>query len=304
MNEPLWIWIAFNIFILFLLAIDLFILDRKDKEISLKEALIASMIWVAIALLFNYGIYVFRGKEDALNFLTGYLIEKALSVDNLFVFILVFKYFQTPKQYQHKVLFWGILGAIIMRAVFIVFGVSLVSAFHWILYLFGVFLVLAGIKMTLPASEEVHPENNPLINLIKKWMPVTHEYHDHHFFIKKEGRWWVTPLFFTLITIESTDVIFAMDSIPAIMAITLNPFIIYTSNIFAILGLRSLYFALAGLMPLFHYLHYGLAAILIFVGIKMLIEPFIDIPILFSLGFIVSVISFSVISSIMFQNKR
>lgn len=304
MNEPLWIWIAFNIFILILLAIDLVVLHRKDKEISLKEALIASLIWVVIAFLFNYGIYVFRGREDALNFLTGYLIEKALSVDNLFVFILVFKYFRTPKKYQHKVLFLGILGAIMMRALFIVFGVSLVSAFHWVLYLFGIFLIFAGIKMALPNSEEVHPENNPLINLIKKWVPVTHEYHKHHFFIKKEGRWWATPLFFTLLTIESTDVIFALDSIPAIMAITLNPFIIYTSNIFAILGLRSLYFALAGLMPLFHYLHYGLATILIFVGLKMLIEPFIDIPILFSLGFIVIAIGFSIFASVMFPNKR
>ncbi|MBA3816848.1 MAG: TerC family protein [Parachlamydiaceae bacterium] len=304
MNEPLWIWITFNAFIIFLLAIDLFVLHQKDKVISLKEALINSSMWIAIALLFNLGIYVFLGKEDALNFLTGYLIEKALSIDNLFIFILIFKYFHTPKQYQHKVLFWGIIGAIIVRAVFIVFGVSIVSAFHWVLYLFGAFLVFTGIKMALPQNEEVHPENNPLVNLAKKWTSVTDEYHGNKFFIKKKGQWWATPLFLTLLTIESTDVIFAVDSIPAIMAITLNPFIIYSSNIFAILGLRSLYFALAHLMSLFNYLNYGLAAILIFIGMKMLIEPFIIIPIFFSLGFIIVAIGIAITASIINPNQK
>lgn len=304
MNEPLWIWIAFNVFIVFLLFIDLFALHRKDKEVGLKEALCTSLIWIGIALVFNYGLYIFRGKEAALNFLAGYLIEKSLSVDNLFIFILIFKYFHTPKKYQHKVLFWGILGAIVLRTVFIIFGVSLVSAFHWVLYIFGAFLIYTGIKMALPQSEEVQPEHNPFLKLIQKWMPVTQEYHGHHFFIQKQGCWWATPLLMTLLAIESTDVIFAIDSIPAIMAITLNPFIIYTSNIFAILGLRSLYFALAGLMPLFHYLHYGLAAILIFIGMKMLIEPYIEIPIYLSLGFIVVAISVSIGASKVFKGKK
>lgn len=304
MNEPLWIWITFNIFIIFLLGIDLFMLHRKQKEVSLKEALNTSLMWIALALLFNYGLYIFRGKEAALNFLTGYLIEKSLSVDNLFIFILIFKYFRTPKKYQHKVLFWGILGAIIMRTIFIIFGVSLVNTFHWVLYLFGAFLIYTGIKMALPQSEEVNPEKNPLLNLVKKWIPITPEYHEHHFFIKKEGQWWGTQLFLALLTIESTDVIFALDSIPAIMAITLNPFIIYTSNIFAILGMRSLYFALAGLMPLFHYLHYGLAAILTFIGIKMLIETIIEIPIFISLAFIAIALSAAIGASVMFPNKK
>lgn len=304
MNEPLWVWIAFNAAIILLLCIDLFMLHKKDQEVSLKDALITSSLWILLALIFNYGIYLFRGKEDALNFLAGYLIEKSLSVDNLFIFILIFKYFHTPKKYQHKVLFWGILGAILMRALFIVFGVSLVHTFHWVLYIFGAFLIYTGIKMSFPQSEEIHPENNPLLNYIKKWMPVTHEYHGNKFFIKKEGGLWATPLFFALLTIESTDLIFAIDSIPAVMAITLNPFIIYTSNIFAILGLRSLYFALARFMNLFHYLHYGLAAILIFVGLKMLCEPFIQTPIYVSLLFIIIALGISVVTSILFPLKK
>lgn len=304
MNEPLWIWITFNISIIFLLFIDLFVLHRKQKEVSLKAALLTSLMWIALALLFNFGLYVFRGKEAALNFFTGYLIEKSLSVDNLFIFILIFNYFHTPKEYQHKVLFWGILGAIIMRTIFIVFGVSLVNTFHWVLYLFGAFLIYTGIKMALPQSEEIRPEKNPLLHLVKKWIPVTHDYHEDHFFIKKDGQWLATPLFFALLSIESIDVIFALDSIPAIMAITLNPFIIYTSNIFAILGLRSLYFALAGLMPLFHYLHYGLAAILTFIGIKMLIESYIEIPISISLAFIALALSIAIGASVIFPNKK
>lgn len=294
MNVPLSIWIGFNLFVLLMIAADLLIFHRRSKVISVKSALIASGIWIGIALIFNYGIYFFAGKEAALNFLTGYLIEKSLSVDNLFVFILIFKYFKTPREYQHKVLYWGILGAIIMRAIFIILGVALVNTFHWILYLFGAFLIYTGIKMAISKNEDIHPEDNPILKLIKRWLPVSHEYHGNRFFTQFGGRILATPLFIVLLTIETTDLIFALDSIPAIMAITQDPFIIYTSNIFAILGLRSLYFALAGMMSLFHYLHYGLAAILIFIGCKMLVEPFFEIPITAALGFIVISLAVSI----------
>lgn len=304
MTVPLWIWITFNLFILIMIIIDLFILHDRQKVIGVKQALMMSAMWMALALVFNYGIYYFSGKEAALNFLTGYLIEESLSVDNLFVFIVIFKYFKTPKEYQHKVLFWGILGAIIMRAIFIVFGVALVSRFHWILYLFGAFLIFTGFKMAWPKAEEIRMENNLILKLVQAILPIANDYHGSRFFIKQNGRLWGTPLFIVLLIIESTDLIFALDSIPAVMAITRDPFIIYTSNIFAILGLRSLYFALAGTMSLFHYLHYGLAAILTFVGFKMLLEPFLDISILFSLGFILFALATSIGASLLFPKKK
>lgn len=304
MNVPLWVWIVFNFFILMMIIIDLFFLHPKEKIVGVKQALLTSGVWIALALAFNYGIYFFQGKEAALKFLTGYLIEEALSVDNLFVFIIIFKYFKTPPKYQHKVLFWGILGAIIMRAIFIVFGLALVNTFHWILYLFGAFLIFAGVKMALSKDGELHPENNFALKLAKKFLPITHDYHRSNFFIKQDGRLWGTPLFVVLLSIETTDLIFALDSIPAVMAITRDPFLIYTSNIFAIIGLRSLYFALSGVMSLFHYLHYGLAAILIFVGIKMLLANFLDISILLSLGFIVAALAASIAASILFPIKK
>lgn len=304
MSVPVWVWVAFNLIVLLMIIADLFILHRKDKVISVKRALYTSAVWMGLALIFNYCIYVYAGKEAALNFLTGFLIEQSLSVDNLFVFLLVFKYFQVPKEFQHKVLFWGILGAIVMRAIFIIFGLALVSAFHWVLYIFGAFLIYTGFKMAFSRDEELHPEKNPILIFLKKWIPVLHNYHDHQFFIKHEGRLWATPLFIVLLTIESTDLIFALDSIPAVMAITLDPFIIYTSNIFAILGLRSLYFALAGMITLFHFLHYGLAAILSFVGLKMLAEPFLDIPIGIALGFTVIVLTVSIGASLIYPLKE
>jgi tellurite resistance protein TerC len=283
-----------------MLALDLFIFHRKSHKIEIKEALISSAIWIGIALIFNIGLYYFQGKDAALKFLTGYLIEKSLSIDNLFVFLMIFKYFNTPPQYIHKILFWGILGAIIMRALFILLGITLVSAFHWILYIFGAFLVFTGIKMALHKAEEVHPEKNILLRLFKKLMPVTSNYHGNSFFIKENDLWMATPLFVTLLAVESTDILFAVDSIPAIMAITLDPFIIYSSNIFAILGLRALFFALAGMMDLFHFLHYGLALILVFVGTKMLISDFIKIPIGLALGFIATILFLSVIVSLIY----
>jgi len=301
---PFWGWAAFNIFVVTAIILDLFILHRKNQIIGVKQAFLTSAIWIGLAFLFNIWIYYAFGKDTALDFLTGYLIEEFLSIDNLFVFIMIFEYFRTPREYQHKVLFWGILGAIIMRALFIFFGITLVKHFHWILYVFGVFLIYAGIKMAFPKEGQIDPENNPLIKLIKRIMPVTNQYDGDKFFSLKDNKWYATPLFIALVTVELTDLIFALDSIPAVMAITLDPFIVYTSNIFAVLGLRSLYFALAHLMPLFHFLKYGLAAILAFVGIKMLISSYVHIPIGISLGFIAVILVLSVLASLIFSKDE
>jgi tellurite resistance protein TerC len=297
-DMPLWGWIAFNVFIVIMIAGDLFFMHRQKKTMSIQHALLISGMWISIALLFCLGILYFYGQQPALDFLAGYLIEESLSVDNLFVFILIFDYFRVPREHHHKVLFWGILGAIIMRAIFIFFGIALVTRFHWILYFFGAFLIYAAIKMALPRNEEMHPENNVAIKILKKFIPVTDHFVEDKFFTKIHNRWWATPLFVVVVALEMTDLIFAIDSIPAVMAITLDPFIVYTSNVFAILGLRSLYFALANLMPLFHFLKYGLAAILAFVGLKMLLEPFIHVPIGISLGFIVAALGISVCASL------
>lgn len=304
LNVPIQGWIAFNIFILIMIFVDLFVLHCKDKAVSIRNALFTSAIWISLALLFNLGIYLTAGKEPALNFLAGYLIEESLSIDNLFVFLMLFRYFHTPKEYQYKVLFWGILGAIIMRAVMITGGIALINKFQWMFYIFGAFLIYTGIKMAFHKSEEVHPEKNPVLLLLNRFLPVTSKYDNGHFFTQIGAKWFATPLFAVLVSVETTDLIFALDSIPAIVAITRDPFIIYTSNIFAILGLRSLYFALSGLMTLFHFLHYGLAVILTFVGLKMLIADFIHIPIGISLGVIVLSISISIVASALFPPKN
>lgn len=272
-------WIYFNIFVVAMLTIDVFFVHRKTHVIEVREALYWSAFWISLALLFNVGIYVYSGEEAAVAFLTGYLIEKCLSIDNLFVFLVIFAYFRTPRHLEHKVLFWGILGAIIMRAAFIAAGITLIHTFESVLYFFAIFLVYIGVKMAFKSEEEeIDPQHNPVLKLIKKILPITPDYVGHRFFVRRDRRLWATPLFVVLISIETTDVIFALDSIPAILAITQDPFIVYTSNIFAILGLRSLYFALAGLMKLFHYLHYGLAFILVFIGVKMLAAGWIHIP--------------------------
>jgi len=296
-NQILW-WVGFNLFVLMMLAIDLSVFHRKAHEVKFKEALIWSIVWIALALLFNLGIYFWRGPQTALEFLTGYLIEKSLSVDNLFIFLLIFSYFRVPALYQHKVLFWGILGALVMRAIFIAAGVTLIQKFHWLIYIFGGFLILTGIKMALEKEKKIHPERNPVLRLFRRFMPITSDYEGDKFLVKHEGRYFATPLFITLLIVETTDVIFAIDSIPAILAITLDPFIVYTSNIFAILGLRSLYFALAGIMQLFHYLHYGLSAILVFVGAKMLLAYIYKIPVDIALGVVAGFLLISVIASI------
>lgn len=292
-------WIGFFALVLGMLAIDLFGFHRNSHEVKLKEALTWSCVWISLALLFNLGIYFWKGQELALEFLAGYLIEKSLSVDNVFVFVLIFTYFKVPSKYQHKVLFWGILGALVLRAGFIAGGITLIKNFHWIIYVFGAFLVFTGIKMAVSKDKEVHPDDNPLIKLFKKVMPVTSTYENDKFFVIKNSQRFATPLFIALLAVETTDLIFAVDSIPAILAITNDPFIVYTSNVFAILGLRALYFALAGIMHLFAYLHYGLAAILVFVGSKMLISDIYKVPIATSLLIIGSILLVSILSSIL-----
>ncbi|HNU90446.1 MAG TPA: TerC family protein [Spirochaetota bacterium] len=296
-------WGGFIIFILGLLILDLKVLQKDDHEIKVREALAWTGFWIALALLFNAGVYYFEGTQKALEFLTAYLIEKSLSVDNIFVFLMVFSYFGIPPKYQHRVLFWGIIGALIMRAAFILVGVALIERIHWIIYVFGAFLIFIGIKMALEKEKEIHPEKNPVLKYFRKIMPVTKEFVGHDFFTKKGNRWAATPLFVVLLVIESTDIVFAVDSIPAVLAISHDPFIVYTSNVFAILGLRALYFAIAGVMRLFHYLNYGLAFILIFVGIKMILADYYKLPVSAALGVIAGVLAISVIASIMFPKK-
>jgi len=303
MSNQVILWVAFNLFVLLLLAIDLGVFHRKAHVIKIKEALVLSGIWIALALLFNLGIYFWRGQVTALEFLTGYLLEKSLSVDNLFVFLLIFSYFLVPPLYQHKVLFWGIIGALIMRGIFILGGVALIEKFHWIIYIFGAFLVLTGIKMALQRDREIHPEKNPVLRLFRQFMPVTDRYEEGRFFVRRAGSYFATPLFVVLLVVETTDVIFAVDSIPAILAITLDPFIVYTSNVFAILGLRALYFALAGLMQLFRYLNYGLSIILVFMGVKMLLATIYKIPIAIALGVVASILLISVMASVVLPHK-
>lgn len=303
MPRQVLLWVVFNLFVLAMLGLDLKVFHRKAHEVKIKEALVWSAIWITMALLFNLGIYLWRGPETALEFLTGYLIEKSLSIDNIFVFLLIFSYFRVPASYQHKVLFWGILGALVMRAILIAMGITLIQKFHWVIYLFGTFLILTGIKMAFEKDKEIHPERNPVVRIFRRFMPVTDDYEGDKFFAKKAGRSLATPLFIVLLVVETTDLIFAVDSIPAIIAITGDPFIVYTSNVFALLGLRALYFALGGVMQRFHYLHYGFAIILVFVGIKMLLADIYKIPIGIALGVIASVLFISVIVSVVRPRK-
>lgn len=296
-------WIAFLAFVFLLLALDLGVFHRKSHEVKIKEALIWSAVWISLALIFNYFVYLYMGKVKALEFLAGYLIEKSLSVDNLFVFIMLFSYFNVEPKYQHKVLFWGILGALVMRAIFIFAGVALLNNFHWLIYIFGAFLVFTGIKMLSPGEAKVGPDKNPLVRIFKKFFPVTTEMHGGKFFVRQNSRLFATPLFVVLIIVEFTDLIFAVDSIPAILAISNDTFIIFTSNVFAILGLRALYFALAGITQYFHYLKYGLAAILAFVGMKMIVSGYYKFPITWSLAIIFGILLISVLVSVIYPVK-
>jgi tellurite resistance protein TerC len=303
MEINVYVWGGFIAFVLLLLVIDLGIFHRKSHEVKIKEALIWSAVWISLALIFNYGVYVFMGKVKALEILTGYLIEKSLSVDNLFVFIMIFSFFNVQPRYQHKVLFWGILGALIMRAIFIFTGVALINQFHWIIYIFGAFLIFTGIKMLFHQEEEIDPDKNPLVRLFVKFFPVSNKMHEGKFFVKENLKIVATPLFVVLLVVEFTDLIFAVDSIPAILALSKDTFIIFTSNVFAILGLRALYFALAGITKYFHYLKYGLSAILVFVGVKMVIAEFYKIPIVYSLLTILGILLLSVFASVLFKKN-
>ncbi len=304
MTDNPWLWVGFNVFVLFMLALDLGVFHRKAHVVSFKESMAWTVVWVTLALLFNLGVWHYMGSQKGLEFFTGYVIEKSLSVDNVFVFALLFSYFAVPALYQHKVLFWGILGALIMRAVMIFLGAALIERFTWIIYIFGAFLILTGIKMIVKREEEIHPERNPLVRWFKKLMPVTNDYRGDKFFVRENGVRHATPLFVVLLLVEFSDLIFAVDSIPAIFAVTKDPFIVYTSNVFAILGLRSLYFALAGVMDKFHYLKIGLGVVLAFVGVKMLLghTPY-KIDTLLSLGVIVAVLATSIIVSLLRPKK-
>lgn len=296
-------WILFSALILLLLSLDLFVFNRGNKKITVSRALLFSGFWITISLLFNLWIYFDRGSEAALNFFAGYLIEKSLSLDNLFVFLLIFNYFQIEPRWRHKVLFWGILGALVLRAVFIIGGVALVSKFDWILYIFGFFLMFSAIKLAKDKDKEMLPENNWMIVALKKWLPVTHENPKGAFLVRKNGVTYATTLLLALVSVETTDVIFALDSIPAIFAITRDPFIIYTSNIFAILGLRSLYFAMDSLIQLFHHLHYGLAFILFMIGTKMLLKDVVHFSIYVTLCLIVLALGISIGASLLYPKK-
>jgi tellurite resistance protein TerC len=292
-------WIGFTAFVLVMLALDLGVFHRDSRELGLKEALIWSVVWIVLALIFNTGIYFRSGGEKALQFFTGYLVELSLSVDNLFVFLLIFSYFKVPAEYRHKTLFWGIFGALIMRAAFIAAGIALITKFHWIIYIFGALLVASGIKMTSPDNREIHPERNPVLKLFRRFIDVTADYRGDQFFVRQDGQILASPLFVVLLILESTDVIFAVDSIPAVLAITPDPFIVFTSNVFAILGLRSMFFALESVLKRFHYLHYGLAAVLILVGAKMLVAGFYKTATWVSLLLIVTALSVSIITSLL-----
>ncbi len=303
MEINIWFWVVFNAFVLMMLALDLGVFHKKLHVVSVKEALTWSGIWIFLALCFNGFIYFAFGETKAMEFFTGYVIEKALSVDNIFVFVLIFTYFQIPSIYQHKVLFWGIIGALIMRVIFIFAGVALLEKFHWTIYIFGAILILTGIKMLFDKDKKMEPEKNPVIKLFRKFIPTTNELQGDKFFIKENHKSVATPLFVSLMMIEITDLIFAVDSIPAILAVTQDHFIVYTSNVFAILGLRSLYFALSNIIERFKYLAVGLAIILVFVGIKMVLIDFYKIPIHFSLLIIFTIIVLSVVISLIKTKK-
>ena len=291
-------WILFNLFVLAMLVLDLGVFHRRSHTVRFREALAWSALWIGLAAMFAILIFFWHGRTSSLEFVTGYVIELSLSVDNLFIFLLIFRYFQVPPVHQHKVLFWGILGALIMRGVFILAGVGLIQRFHWIVYVFGAFLVYSGVKLFLQDKAEIHPEKNPVLGLLRRWIPVTKDYEGNKFFIRRPGLY-ATPLFVVLLIVETTDLIFAVDSIPAILAISRDSFIVYTSNVFAILGLRSMYFALAGMMEMFRYLHYGLSIVLIFVGSKMLISRYYEIPTELALATVAGILLLSVAASLL-----
>lgn len=307
--EQLWVWIAFHAFVFAMLALDLGVFHREAHEVTIREAAGWSITWVVLSLSFNYGVYRLMGPQAGLEFLTGYLIEKALSVDNIFVFVVIFSYFGVPPRYQHRILFWGILGALVLRGGMIGAGAYLIRQFHWVEYVFGGFLVFTGVRMAFQAERDIEPETNPIIRIVRRFVPVTNRYHGQRFFTREPIgpggalRGVATPLFVVLVLVETTDIIFAVDSIPAIFAVTTNAFLVYTSNVFAILGLRAMYFLLAGVIRRFHYLQLGLAVVLSFVGVKMLIADWYAVPIGTSLALVAAVLAISALASWLFPKR-
>jgi len=300
----IWFWIAFNAVILLLLVLDLTVVSRKHRRVPFKQALLMSAFWIGLAMAFAVFVQQWLGAAKALEFVTGYVLEEALSVDNLFVFILLFAYFKVPPEEEKTVLFWGIIGALIMRGIFIGAGVALVQRFHWILYAFGVFLIWTGFQLLREGNEEQDPSRNIVLKFCRRFLPLTDSYEGKSFFVRRDGRVLATPLFVVLLVVETTDILFATDSIPAILAITRDPFIVYTSNVFAILGLRSMYFALAGMMKLFHYLNYGLSVVLMFIGAKMLLPERYHVPTWVALAVVAGVLGLSVLASVLFPKPN
>jgi tellurite resistance protein TerC len=298
----IWFWVGFIAFVLAMLTLDLGVFNKTPHVVKAKEAAVMTAVWVGLALAFAAGLAYFVDRQTALTFLTGYVIEESLSVDNIFVIVLIFQYFAVPAKYQHRVLFWGILGALVMRGIFIGVGTALLARFEWIIYVFGALLVITGIRMAVKQDEEFDGEQNPVVKFVRRFLPVSHEYHGKHFFTVENGKRLATPLLLVLVLVEATDLIFAIDSIPAIFGITRDPFIVFTSNIFAVMGLRSLFFLLASVVTKFHLLKYGLAVILTFVGTKMLIESWVHIPILLSLGIVILVLAASIVASLIWPN--
>jgi len=286
-----------------MLALDLGVFNRRVHTVKFREALGWSAMWIGLATAFAVLVYFWHGRTESLEFVTGYVIELSLSIDNLFVFLVIFRYFRVPSELQHRVLFWGIVGALITRGIFILAGVGLMRRFEWITYVFGALLVFSGLKLLRQGDEEIHPERNPLLRAFRKWIPVTKDYEGERFWVRRPGLY-ATPLVVVLLVVETTDILFAVDSIPAVLAITLNAFIVYTSNVFAILGLRSMYFAVAGMMDLFEYLHYGLSGVLVLIGAKMLLSHYYQVPTAIALGTVAGVIAVSVLASLAFPRKN
>src|SRR5580693_5246675 len=303
LGTPIHVWIVFFVTTAAALVIDLGVFHRKNHTIALREALLESAGWISVSLLFNLWLYYSQGPQAGVEFLTGYLVEKSLSVDNIFVFLLIFQAFHVPAQSQHKVLFLGVLGALVMRAAFVLAGVELLQTFHAVLYVFGALLLLTGLRMFLPVKRTLHPERNWLVRTARRIMPVVDDYDGERFLVKRSGKWSATPLFLALVALEAMDIIFAVDSVPAVLAITRDTFIVYSSNVFAILGLRALYFALADILPRFRFLHQGLAAIIIFVGTKMVLSDHFPISSLASLAVIAAILAATVAASLLFPRR-
>jgi len=304
MTEPIWAWGVFLLVVIAMLMVDLGVFHRKAHVLSMREATIWSIVWVVVALVFNAIVWVWLGHQKALEFFTGYLVEKALSADNIFVFAVLFNYFAVPPEYRHRVLFWGVLGAIVFRLTFILAGTALLKKFHWVVYIFGIIVIVSGIKLLMRKDEEIDPERNPVLRLARRFLPITPNYHGQKFFVRLNGKFMATPLTLVLLVVESTDIVFAIDSIPAIFAITRDPFIVFTSNVCAILGLRALYFLLEGMIRLFRYLDEGLAVILVFIGIKMLVSEFYKIPTWVALGFVAAVLAITIALSLIAERRE